>query len=61
MRAAALPAAVAVVLSGCGWGSDLPSPRPHVVSPSIGGKHERFTVALTSRHATGVFGKARHS
>ena len=60
IRAAALLAAVAVVLAACGWGGDLPSPRPHVVSPSAGGRHERFTVALTSKHATGLVGKAQH-
>jgi hypothetical protein len=31
------------------------------VSPSTGGKHDRFTVAITSRHATGVFGKWRRT
>jgi hypothetical protein len=29
------------------------------VSPSAGGRHERFAVAITSRHATGVFGSTR--
>jgi hypothetical protein len=36
------------------------SPSPSlVVSPSVGGKHDRFIVAITSRHGTGVFGKTR--
>jgi hypothetical protein len=29
------------------------------VSPSAGGRHDRFAVAITSRHATGVFGQTR--
>jgi hypothetical protein len=29
------------------------------ISPSSGGKHDRFVVAMTSRRATGVFGKTR--
>jgi hypothetical protein len=38
------------------------SPSPSLaVSPSEGGKHDRFTVAITSRHATGVFGKTRRA
>jgi hypothetical protein len=35
-----------------------PSP-PLTVTPSEGGKHDRFKVAVTVRHATGVFGKTR--
>ena len=31
------------------------------VSPSAGGRHDRFAVAITSRHATGVFGSTRRS
>jgi hypothetical protein len=31
------------------------------VSPSVGRKHDRFKVAITSRHATGVFGKIRRA
>jgi hypothetical protein len=31
------------------------------VSPSVGGRHDRFTVAMTSRHATGVAGRTRRS
>jgi hypothetical protein len=31
------------------------------VSPSTGGKHDRFAVAVTSRRATGVFGKTRRA
>ncbi len=30
-----------------------------VVSPSTGGKHDRFTVTITTRSATGVLGKTR--
>src|SRR5690348_9667528 len=29
------------------------------VSPATGGRHERFAVAITSRHATGVFNSTR--
>jgi hypothetical protein len=29
------------------------------VSPSAGDRHDRFAVAITSRHATGVFGQTR--
>jgi hypothetical protein len=29
------------------------------VSPSAGGRHDRFAVEITSRHATGVFGSTR--
>ena len=29
------------------------------VSPSAGGRHDRFAVTITSRHATGVFGQTR--
>jgi hypothetical protein len=29
------------------------------VSPSAGGRHDRFVVEITSRHATGVFGSTR--
>jgi hypothetical protein len=31
------------------------------IAPAHGGRHTRFTVALTRRHATGVFGNARHT
>jgi hypothetical protein len=31
------------------------------VSPSAGGRHDRFAVAITSRHATGVFGQTRRA
>ena len=31
------------------------------VSPSAGARHERFAVAITSRHATGVSGQTRRS
>ena len=31
------------------------------VTPSAGGRHDRFAVAITSRHATGVFGSTRRS
>lgn len=31
------------------------------VSPSAGHRHDRFTVAITSGHATGVFGRTRRS
>ena len=31
------------------------------VSPSAGARHDRFAVAITSRHATGVFGSTRRS
>jgi hypothetical protein len=31
------------------------------VSPSAGRRHDRFAVAITSRHATGVFGQTRRS
>ena len=31
------------------------------VSPSTGARHDRFAVAITSRHATGVFGQTRRS
>jgi hypothetical protein len=31
------------------------------VSPSTGGRHDRFAVAIASRHATGVFGQTRRS
>jgi hypothetical protein len=31
------------------------------VTPSSGGKHDRFAVAITSGHATGVFGQTRRS
>ncbi len=31
------------------------------VTPSAGGRHDRFTVAITTGHATGVFGKTRRA
>jgi hypothetical protein len=31
------------------------------VTPSVGGRHDRFAVAITSRQATGVFGLTRRS
>ena len=31
------------------------------VSPSAGGRHDRFAVAITSRHGTGVFASTRRS
>jgi hypothetical protein len=31
------------------------------VTPSVGGRHDRFTVAITTGHATGVFGKTRRA
>ena len=31
------------------------------VSPSTGERHDRFAVAITTRHATGVFGQTRRS
>ena len=31
------------------------------VSPAAGGRHDRFAVAITSAHATGVFGQTRRS
>jgi hypothetical protein len=31
------------------------------VIPSAGGRHDRFAVAITSGHATGVFGQTRRS
>lgn len=31
------------------------------VSPATGHRHDRFTVAITSRHATGDFGRTRRS
>ena len=31
------------------------------IVPSVGGRHDRFTAAITSGHATGVFGKTRRS
>jgi hypothetical protein len=51
--------AVAVVAAACG-GGDKPAARPEqLVSPAAGGKHDRFTVAVTGHHATGVLGKTR--
>ena len=40
--------------------SSQPRPSP-TVSPSTGAKHERFVVAMTSRRATGVFGRTRRA
>ena len=31
------------------------------VAPSVGGRHDRFAVVITSRQATGVFGSTRRS
>ncbi len=31
------------------------------VSPAAGGRHDRFAVAITRAHATGVFGQTRRS
>lgn len=45
------------VLAACG---DERASRPEqLVSPAAGNKHARFTVAVTARRATGVFGKTR--
>ena len=53
--------AVAGLAAACG-GDDKPAARPQqLVSPAVGGKHDRFTVAVTGRHATGVFGKTRRA
>lgn len=32
-----------------------------VVTPVGGGKHDRYAITITSRRATGVFGKTRHA
>ena len=74
MRSQAQPAvavlAVTLIAIGCGGDRDRPAATPPPanaaprvstpVAPQHGGRHTAFTVSVTTRHATGVFGRSRH-